>query len=159
MVISNLAWLCWQLPPFVDLARTSTAVALAGYACWVGAGLLFWRQLIPAAGHEPTSPLFRIALLVGTVAVFTVLGMVLVFGSGVLYPAYSGAAHHVMTVLDDQQLAGAVLWMGSLPPLIVAGLALMLQWLGNEESAADAAGMGRLLASRKTGWPSWPVAR
>ena len=40
--------------------------------------------------------------------------MVLVFGYGVLYPGYANPAHHVMTVLDDQQLAGAVLWMGML---------------------------------------------
>lgn len=159
VIVSNVAWLGWQLPALVDLERTNTPVALAGYACWIGAGLLFWRPLIPSAGHGPASPLRGIALLVRTVADFTVLGMVLAFGSGVLYPAYSGAAHQVMTVLDDQQLSGAVLWMGSLPAFIVAGFALMLQWLGNEESAAEAAGTGLLRASRKTGWPARPVAR
>jgi cytochrome c oxidase assembly factor CtaG len=90
---------------------------------------------------------------------FTVLGMVLVFGSGVVYPGYANAAHHTMTVLDDQQLSGAVLWMGSLLPFVVGGVALMMAWLSDEESAELTDGLDRLLAPRKNGWPSRPVIR
>jgi cytochrome c oxidase assembly factor CtaG len=99
-------------------------------------------------------------MLVGTVIVWTVLGMVLVFGSNVLYPVYANSAHHaVMTVLDDQQLSGAVLWMGIIPVVITAGVALLMQWLDNEESADLSAGLDRLLAQRRGGWPSRPVIR
>ena len=89
----------------------------------------------------------------------TVVGMVLVFGYGVLYPVYANSAHHLMSVLDDQQLAGAVLWMGMLVPMIVAGVALLLEWFSNEESAELSAGLDRLLTPRPHGWPSRPVIR
>ena len=41
-----------------------------------------------------------------------------------------------MTVLDDQQVGGAVLWMGMLPPLIIAAVALLMRWMSDEESAS-----------------------
>jgi cytochrome c oxidase assembly factor CtaG len=77
----------------------------------------------------------------------------------VLYPVYAGHAHQVMTVLDDQQLAGAVLWMGMLPPMIIAAVALILQWLGDEEAAALSAGLDALLTPRNSSWPSRPGLR
>jgi cytochrome c oxidase assembly factor CtaG len=61
----------------------------------------------------------------------------------------------VMTVLDDQQLSGAVLWMGMLPPLITAGVALLMRWLSEEESA----GLDRLLTPRKSAWSARPGIR
>ena len=75
---------------------------------------------------------------------------------GVLYPVYANSAHHLMTVLDDQQLSGAVLWMGMLLPLIVAGVALLLEWFSNEESAELSAGLDRLLAPRSA-WLAVPA--
>jgi len=156
----NVVFLGWHLPVLFDLARSSSAVALAEHATYVAAGLVFWLALIGSRPFSPSaSPLRRLAFLVATAAAATVLGMVLVFGSGVLYPAYAGAAHHVMTVLDDEQLAGATLWMGVLPPTIIAAVALLLQWLGNEESSELAADLDRLLAPRKHAWPSRPVIR
>jgi cytochrome c oxidase assembly factor CtaG len=64
-----------------------------------------------------------------------------------------------MTVLDDQQLAGGVLWMGMLPALMVACVALLLQWFANEESAELSAGLDRLVSPRMGAWPSRPVIR
>ena len=104
-------------------------------------------------------PLRRATLLVSTVAADTVLGLVLVFSSGVLYPAYANAAHHVMTVVEDQQVAGAVLWMGMLPPMITAAVTVLLGWLNDEESLALSAGIDRLLTQRNTPWPSRPRFR
>ena len=49
--------------------------------------------------------------------------------------------------------------MGALPALIAAGVALLIQWLNNEESAELSAGLDRLIAPRKNAWPSRPVIR
>jgi putative membrane protein len=160
VIAVNAVWLAWQLPPLFDSAKTSSGVALACHASYLAAGLVLWLQLIGSRPFSPvTPPLRRVRLVVGTVGATTVLGMVLVFGSGVLYPAYAGAAHHVMTVLDDQQLAGAVIWMGSLPPLISAAVALLLRWLSDEESAELSAGLDRLLTPRKNAWSARPGIR
>jgi putative membrane protein len=160
VVIFAVVFVAWQVPALYDLAKSNSAVALAEHVSYLASGMLLWLQLISSRPlSAPGTPLRRLALLVATVGVSTVLGMVLVFGSGVLYPAYANSAHHIMTVLDDQQLSGAVIWMGMLPPLITAGVALLMQWLNNEESADLSAGLDRLLAPRRGGWPSRSVIR
>jgi cytochrome c oxidase assembly factor CtaG len=160
VVAFNVIWLAWHVPALFDQVPASAAAAVAEYLLYLGAGTWFWLQLIGSRPWSPASPpLRRAAMLVGTVVADTVLGMVLVFGSGVLYPAYQNAAHHVMTVVDDQQLAGAILWMGMLPPVIVAAVAVLIRWLGDEESAALSAGFDGLLAQRGSAWPSRPRFR
>lgn len=160
VVLANAVWLAWQFPVLTDASRGNVGLALLEHASFVAAGLLFWLQLISSGPlRQQTPPLRRTALVVGTVAAWTVFGMMLVFGSGVLYPGYQNSAHHLMTVLDDQQLSGAVWWMGILPPMIVVAVALMMHWLNDEESAELSAGLDRLLTPRRHGWPSRPVIR
>ena len=161
VIAFNVVLLGWQIPALFDLVRGNTGVALGEHASYLAAGIMFWLQLIGSRPRSPqTAPLRRVKMVVGTVIVSTLLGMGLVFGSRVLYPAYAaGTAHHIMTVLDDQQLAGAVLWMGMLPALIVVGIALLLEWFANEESAELSAGLDRLVSPRKSAWPSRPVIR
>ncbi len=159
-VAFNLIWLGWHVPALFDRVPVSAAAAATEYVLYLGAGTLFWLQVI---GSRPWSagaaPLRGLELLVGTLVADTILGMVLVFGSGVLYHAYANSAHHVMTVIDDQQLAGAVLWMGMLPPMIAAAVAVLVRWLNEEESHALSAGIDRLLTPRSSAWPSRPRFR
>src|ERR1700683_3633173 len=160
VVAFNVIWLGWHLPALFDKVPASAAAAALEYVLYLGAGVLFWRQLIGSRPWPPTAPpMRRIALLVGTVAADTILGMVLVFGSGVFYRYYGNSSHHVMTLVDDQQLAGAVLWMGVLPPMISAAVAVLVRWLNDEESEDLSAGIDRLLTQRSSAWPSRPRFR
>ena len=162
----NVIWVAWHLTALFDRVPSSRVATVAEHLLYLGAGTLFWLQLIGSWPWSPAAPpLRRAALLAGTVVVDSVLGMVLVFGASVIYPGYANAGHHVMTVLDDQQLAGAVLWMGMLPVVAVAAVAVLMRWLGDEESAAfSAADVERLLAQpdpaqRSSAWPSRPRFR
>ena len=161
VVAFNVIWLAWHVPALFDRVPASAAAAAMEYVLYLGAGILFWLQVIGSRPWSPAAvPLRRAALLIGTVAADTILGMVLVFGSGVLYRVYGNPAHHVMTVVDDQQLAGAVLWMGILPPMIAAAVAVLMRWLNDEESRALSAGIDRLLTPRSSAaWPSRPRFR
>jgi cytochrome c oxidase assembly factor CtaG len=160
VIAANVVWLVWQVPALFDAARANAGLAWIEHLSYLAAGTVFWLQLISSRPFsQPTPPLRRLRLLIGTVGASTVFGMMLVFGSSVLYPAYANSAHHLMTVLDDQQLAGAVWWMGMLPAMSVGAVALMMQWLRDEESAELSAGLDRLLTPRRHGWPSRPVIR
>jgi putative membrane protein len=160
VTVANVIWIGWQLPVLADAAHGNAVLRLVEYATLVAAGVLFWLQLISSRPvTQQVTPLRRFVLLVATLVASTVLGMALVFGANVVYPGYAGAAHSGMSVVQDQQLAGAILWMGMLFPLVVAGVALLMQWFSNEESAELAAGLDRLLAPRKHDWPSRPVHR
>jgi cytochrome c oxidase assembly factor CtaG len=162
VVVANVVWLCWQLPGPFDAVHGNSLVAWAQHATCLLAGVVLWLQLIGSRPFSPAArPLRRLALVVGTVGVMTVLGMVLVFGSNVLYPVYANSAHHLMTVLDDQQLSGAVLWMGSLLPLITVAVALLMRWLSEEDSVELelSADLDRLLLPRKNAWSARPGSR
>jgi putative membrane protein len=160
VVAFNVIWLGWHLPVLFDRVPASAAAAALEYVLYLGAGILFWLQLIGSRPWVPAAvPMRRTAMLVGTVAADTILGMVLVFGSGVFYRYYGNASHHVMTLVDDQQLAGAVLWMGALPPMIAASVAVLVRWLNDEESEALSTGFDRLLTQRSSAWPSRPRFR
>jgi putative membrane protein len=161
VVAFNVIWLGWHVPALFDRVPVSAAAAAAEYLLYLGAGILFWLQVIGSRPWTPKAvPLRRATLVIATVAADTVLGMVLVFGSGVLYRVYGNPSHHVMTVVDDQQLAGAILWMGMLPPMITAAVAVLLRWLNDEESQALSAGIDRLLTPRgSAAWPSRPRFR
>jgi putative membrane protein len=160
VVAFNVIWLGWHLPALFDRVPVSAAVAAVEYVLYLGAGILFWLQVIGSRPWTPAAvPMRRVSLLVGTVVADTILGMVLVFGSGVFYRYYGNASHHVMTVVDDQQLAGAILWMGVLPPMISAAVAVLVRWLNDEESEDLSAGIDRLLTQRSSAWPSRPRFR
>ncbi len=159
VVAFNVIWLGGHLTVAFDRVPVSRAAGAAEYVLYLGGGILFWLQLIGSRPWSPAaSPLRRAALLAGTVAADTVLGMVLTFGSSVVYPGYTNQWHHVMTVLDDQQLSGAILWMGILPSAVAAAVAVLNQWLNDEDSAALSAGFDRLLAQPDRGGrhPTWP---
>jgi len=159
-VAFGVIWWGWHIPVLYDLALRNGAARWGEYLMYLGAGTLFWLQLIGSRPFSPrSSPLRRVALLVGTVVAITVLAMVLVFGSGVLYPAYRGPAHQVLSVVADQQLGGAVMWTGILPPFIIAAVALLIRWLSEEDADALSVGLDRLLRQRRSTWPSRPGLR
>lgn len=159
-VAFNLAWCGWHLPALYDAARAHKLVFACEAITYLGCGVLFWRQLIGSRPHVPRlAPLRRVTLLVGTAAIGAALAMVLVFGSRVLYPGYLGTWHHAVSVVADQQVGGAVLWVLPLVPYFVAIVALLVRWLNDEESADMATGLDRLLNPARSGWTSWPGLR
>lgn len=159
-VAFNAAWWGWHMPDLYDAAVRFPAVRAAEVVVYLGLGVAFWLQLI---GSDPFSPRLppvrRVTFIAATVASDTVLGIWLVFGANMLYPAYLAPGHHVFGVVADQQLGGAVLWLMPLPIFIIAAVALLLRWLKEEESEALTAGFGRLLEPRTSTWPTRPGLR
>jgi cytochrome c oxidase assembly factor CtaG len=150
-VTFNLSCLVWHVPTLFDAVPANGAAQLAEYAVYLGTGCWFWLQIFRPHPGPWHSPLRRLALLTATLAAWTVLGMVLVFGSNVVYPAYANSLHHAMTVLDDQQVSGGVLWMGMMPFLVTAGVILLSAWLDEEDSGRPADAEA-LIRRRARGW-------
>jgi putative membrane protein len=152
----TLTWCGWHIPVLYDAALRHPLVMAAEVVTYLGVGTAFWLQLIGSRPLTPQfPPLHRVMLIAATVVTSTILGMVLGFGANVIYPAYRGAGHHhLLTVVADQQVAGAILWVLVLPSYIIAGVALLVRWLNEEESEAIALGFDRLLRPPKSAWPT-----
>jgi putative membrane protein len=152
----TVTWCGWHIPVLYDGALRSPLVFAAEVVTYLGVGMAFWLQLIGSRPMAPgMRPLRRVMLIGGTVVTSTIMAMVLTFGANVIYPAYLGAGHHrLLTVVADQQLGGAILWVLVLPAYVIAGVALLQSWLNDEESEALALGLDRLLRPPKSAWPT-----
>jgi putative membrane protein len=158
-VVFCAIWWLWHLPAPFDAALRSSALYAVEVVSYLTAGILLWLQLIESPPLRPQLALLRRVVLVLAVATSgTVLGLIRVYSAGLVYPAYLGFRHHVLSVVADQQVGGAVLWVIPLVPLSVLAVALAIGWLQDEESEATAAGIDRLLR-QNSAWPSGPGPR
>ena len=90
------------------------------HAALLGTAMLFWWALCRRgrAGYGEAA-LWTLATMIHT----GILGALLTFAPRVLYPGYA---------LDDQQLAGLVMWVPGGACYLVAGLAFAAAWLSSE---------------------------
>lgn len=117
--------------PLFELALESEAVHQAEHALFLGSAFLYW---LPAIGTEPLPWRLggsgRLLYLLLGMPLSTVLGMLIVAQTGVLYPAYLGG--DAAAALADQRLAGAVMWVGGdLVSVLLVGV-VVAQWLRTE---------------------------
>lgn len=156
----SVIWWGWHVPALYDAALRHPEVYAAEVLCYLGAGIALWLQLIGSGSAEPRfSPLQRVGLAVGTLGSMSVLALGLIFGSWRLYPAYAGPEHRVFSVVADQQVGGAVIWVLALLPSFAVAVALLLRWLNEEGSQALTTGLDRMLKPRTSAWPSRPGLR
>jgi len=151
-----VVWCGWYIPALYDAGVHHPVVLTAQAVTTLGAGVLLWLQLIGSRPFSPQfGPLYRVFLLTAIVLCGTILGMVLSFGSNVMYPAYLGVgSHHLLSLVDDQQAGGSELWVLVLVPYLIAGIALLVRWLNDEESEALTSGLDRILRTSKSTWPT-----
>jgi cytochrome c oxidase assembly factor CtaG len=151
-----VVWCGWYLPVLYDAGVHHPVVLAAQAVTTMAAGVLLWLQIIGSRPFSPQfGPLYRVMLLAAIVLFSTVLGMVLGFDARVLYPAYLGVgSHRLLSVVSDQQNGGAELWVLVLEPYVIAGVALLVRWLTEEESQALSLGLDRMLRPPKHTWPT-----
>ena len=144
-LLHGLAVWLWHAPELYEAALRSTAVHAVEHLSFTITAALFWWGMV----HGRYG---RMAYGAGVLYVFltaihtSVLGALMTISPGVLYPWYAqaAAAWHV-DALEDQQLAGLLMWVPSGLVFIVFGLALFAAWLG--ESGKRAA-LGTIAAAR-----------
>jgi putative membrane protein len=125
----------WHAPALFQATLESEVVHTLQHMSFLGTGLLFWWALL--RGREgrigrPAAVLYLFTTSVHT----TVLGALLTFSSGSWYPIYApGTAAWGLSPLEDQQLAGLIMWVPANLVYLLAALAIAASWL--KESVAD----------------------
>jgi putative membrane protein len=125
-------WL-WHLPAAYQAAVASEAMHALQHACFLGTALLFWYSIIH--GREGRMGygasvfyLFATAMHSGG------LGALLTLGRRSWYPVYGDAtAAWGLTPLEDQQLAGLIMWIPAGTSYLIAGLILLAAWMRESE--------------------------
>lgn len=120
----------WHMPALFQLALERDAVHALEHFCFLGSALLFWWAMFHPRRR---AALGGSILYLFTTAVHTaVLGALLATSRSIWYPVYvNSVSPFGLTPLEDQQLAGLVMWIPAGMVYLVAALAITRRWLGS----------------------------
>jgi putative membrane protein len=125
-------WL-WHLPWLFEAALESEFVHGVQHATFFATSALFFYALLHGrygrGGYGvAVCFVFVSALHSG------LLGALVTFARGNLYPLHAERTHALSRcAIEDQQLAGLIMWVPACAALLVVGLALFSAWLGEAE--------------------------
>lgn len=132
-VLQALVILVWHLPSLYQATLTSEVVHTLQHAAFLGSALLFWYAMLHGwrgrTGYGTALLcLFATALLSGA------LGALLTFARRPWYDVYAvTSGSWGLTALEDQQLAGLIMWIPGGISYLVGGLLLLRVWLAESE--------------------------
>jgi putative membrane protein len=133
VIAHAVALWAWHLPGLYDAAIENLSLHLFEHLSFVATALAFWFL---ALGRSRTlDPLQRVGLIFVTALQSSALGALIAFASTPLYRAHLNTHTSGLTPLEDQQLAGAIMWI---PPGVVylcVMLVLLYGWFAQLERA------------------------
>lgn len=133
-LIHNVAIWLWHMPRFYEAALENEGLHFLEHASFFFTAFVFWQVFAELTRNMHLGRASRfglgIFLVFGTMLVSGFLGALLTFSQYVWYPSHiHDTVLYGLTALEDQQLAGTIMWvpMG----IIYAGLAIgvMGRWL------------------------------
>ncbi len=121
----------WHLPFFYELALRSAAWHGVQHACFFWSGILFWWPILEHSSKGAWPRWAFIPYLLFADLVNTGLAAAFVFSGRMLYPTYGLVRVGNLRAMDDQILAGLIMWVpGSLVYLVPAFLLAMEVFAG-----------------------------
>lgn len=131
LVHGAVIWL-WHLPLFYEAALADPLLHHLEHATFLLSALWFWWTLLAPA--EPGREGFGTASLLAALTVLHtgMLGAILTFASVPLYPSHP-AGFGGYTGLEDQQLAGLIMWVPGGMLYAATALVLWLKWQDRHE--------------------------
>lgn len=131
--VQALVFWAWHAPPLYGWALSNDGAYWLMQASLLGSALGFWNavRLAPIPG--------AIVALLATMVQMGLLGALLTFAGSPLYaPHFATTAAWGLGPLEDQQLAGLIMWAPAAALYLAAALALLARWFGREGGKAAA---------------------
>jgi putative membrane protein len=123
----------WHIPTLYEAALRHDALHMVQHLSFFGTALLFWWTVGKGqygSGGYGASVLY----VFGTAAQSGLLGALLTFSDRLWYAPYSnGVTEWKLTAIEDQQLAGLVMWIPASLIFTVGGLVFLSRWLSESE--------------------------
>ncbi|MDX1655704.1 MAG: cytochrome c oxidase assembly protein [Candidatus Competibacteraceae bacterium] len=152
-VLATGALWVWHLPGLYDLAVQDQAVHYAEHTSFIVTALLFWAMILRLRPRDHLDNGLRLLYVFAMAFQGSLLGALITFTSRPLYTSYAaGSAAWELTPLEDQQIAGLIMWVP--PAFLYLGVIcyLFVNWL-----AAVSAHTAAATPFRKTAPPSYGV--
>ena len=138
------AVIAWHIPVLFQLGLSSNTWHIVENACFLSSGLLFWRPIIRTGPREakgpPWSMFMPLYLFLGTLPC-DILSAFLTFCGRVVYPSYLSAARIVnLSPLQDQECAGALMWVCVTFAYLIPAVVITMQILSPGHAQREAQG-------------------
>jgi putative copper resistance protein D len=126
-----------HVSPLFDAALENPLVHDLEHALYLGSALLFWW---PVVGRDPSPYRLpypaRVFYLFLQMPLNSLLGVAILFSEQVIYPHYATTGRPWPPApLEDQQLAGAIMWGVGDAGFLVAILLVLAGWMRHDEAA------------------------
>jgi putative membrane protein len=126
-------WL-WHLPALYTAALRHAAVHAVEHVALLGTALLFWGALLGAGGRGRLGPGAGVLYLCAASVAGGALAALITFAPAPWYAAYAATAGAWgLTPLEDQQLAGLIMWVPAGAVELLGALILFAVWLGGAD--------------------------
>ena len=127
LLASAALWL-WHIPGFYDWALANAFVHVVEHLCFFLTSLAFWTLVVePYDGTRP-NPGLAIVAVVAFALHSGILGALLTFASAPLYHTHN-LSFSGLTPLEDQQIAGLIMWIPASVIYLAALSLLFVDWL------------------------------
>jgi putative membrane protein len=132
----------WHVPGLYDLAQGRTAVHDLEHAFFAVTAALYWWPVIQPSGSRRLPYGRAVLYLLPPFFESNLIGALLTFASAPLYASYLAAPRvWGLSVLQDQQIAGLVMWVPGGLYFLVPMLIMLAKALRQEEAKQEAAEM------------------
>jgi cytochrome c oxidase assembly factor CtaG len=148
----SAAIVVWHLPRCYELAVHSEFWHDVQHACFFSGALLFWLPVVEVWPIRITWPRWAIIpYLVSADLVNTAQSAILTFSTHALYPSYAaGSRLFGLSPLDDQALAGVIMWVPGSIAFLVPAIALTVRLLEHRPYRPTQPGKPRSALARPT---------
>jgi cytochrome c oxidase assembly factor CtaG len=135
IVIFNAVLWVWHLPALYEGALRDVNLHIVEHMMFLTTGVLLWLPVLHDVPlNRPLSYLGKIAYLFFTMISSSILGAIFTFSQSLIYTFYGNAPLAFgLSPMDDQQLAGAIMWVPGGGLLMAAIMITFAAWLQNEE--------------------------
>ena len=132
-LLHGLALWIWHMPSLYDAALQSEAIHAVQHLCFFLSASLFWWGITHGrygrAGYGAA-----VVYIFATAMHSGILGALLTFSPHVWYPLYERTSTTFgLTPLEDQQLAGLLMWVPAGVTFVAGGLYFFAAWLKESE--------------------------
>jgi putative membrane protein len=133
--IFALSLWAWHHPLLYEAALGNYWIHHLQHLFFFGSAALFWRVVLDPLTRFRFNPGLGVIYLFTTSLHATLLGLFMALSPTVWYPAYAGKTGN-LTTLEDQHLAGLIMWMPACMVYAIVALYIFANWLYRRELAA-----------------------
>ena len=127
----------WHDPNAYNLALENSLVHDLEHITFILVAMLFWWHIIGAGPriHRSLSPAARIAFTLSAIPPIMIAGVAIAFAVEPIYPYYDAVPRlWGLSTLQDQRIAGIIMWVPGSMMYMIAALILVARWLQKEET-------------------------